>query len=101
VLAGTSTESSTPEIPETVSISDLSVLWTKPGALGLPAVIGDQLLMPVTPGLTVFASANGNSGIAQSTVGVDRAGYSGRVDAAAVGSMVIETRGDTVVGLTP
>ena len=101
VLAGTSTESSAPAIAETVSINDLSVLWTKQGALGLPAVIGDQLLLPVAGGLTVLASANGNPGIVPTTIPVDRTGYSGRVDAAAVGSMVIETRGGTVVGLTP
>jgi hypothetical protein len=101
VLAGTGTESSAPVVPETVSINDLSVLWTKQGTLGLPAVIGDQLLMPVPGGLTVFGSANGNPGFAVTTIPVDRAGYSGRVDAAAVGAMVIETRGGTVVGLTP
>jgi hypothetical protein len=101
VLASTSAETSAPVIPETVSISDLSVLWAKQGALGLPAVIGEQLLMPVAGGLTVFASANGDAGFAASLIPVDRAGYSGRVDAAAVGSMVIETRGGTVVGLTP
>jgi hypothetical protein len=100
-LAGTSTESSAPTIAETVSINDLSVLWAKQGALGLPAVIGDQLLLPVAGGLIVFASANGNPGIVPTTIPVDRTGYSGRVDAAAVGSMVIETRGGTVVGLTP
>ncbi|MET0967029.1 MAG: hypothetical protein ABWZ02_11550, partial [Nakamurella sp.] len=101
VLAGTTTESSAPVIPETVSINDLSVLWNKQGALGLPAVIGDQLLMPVTGGLTVFGSTNGDPGIVPATIPVDRAGQTGRVDAAAVGSMVIETRGGTVVGLTP
>jgi hypothetical protein len=31
---------------------------------------------------------------------VDRGGYQGRVDAAAVGTMIIETRGDLVVGLS-
>jgi hypothetical protein len=76
------------------------VAWTKSGALGLPAVIGDQLLMPVAGGLSVFAAANGNAGIVGSTVPVDRGGYQGRVDAAAVGAVIIETRGDLVAGLT-
>jgi len=39
-------------------------------------------------------------GIATPTIPVDRAGYQGRVDAAAVGAMIIETRADLVVGLS-
>ena len=35
------------------------------------------------------------------TIPVDRGGYTGRVDATAVGLMIIETRGGTVVGLAP
>jgi len=34
------------------------------------------------------------------TIPVDRGGYSGRVDATAVGSMIIEARGGQVVGLS-
>lgn len=100
-LAGTSTAPGAGLVPETVSVSDLRVRWTKDNALGLPAVIGDQLLMPVADGLTVFAAADGNHGIVASLIPVDRVGYSGRVDAAAVGSMIIETRGGSVVGLSP
>ncbi|MFN8198871.1 MAG: hypothetical protein U0R72_11155 [Nakamurella multipartita] len=33
-------------------------------------------------------------------IAVDRAGYTGQVDVAAIGSMIIETRGATVVGLS-
>jgi hypothetical protein len=99
VLAGETTASAASPV-ETVQVRDLSVAWTKTGALGLPAVIGDQLLMPVAGGLSVFAAANGNAGIVGSTVPVDRGGYQGRVDAAAVGAVIIETRGDLVAGLT-
>ena len=75
-------------------VKDLTVLWTKTGALGLPAVVGDQLLMPVDGGLSVFTAANGNPGVVPAAIPVDRGGYPGRVDAAAVGEMIIETRGD-------
>lgn len=85
--------------PETVQVKDLSLSWTKSDALGLPAVVGEQLLIPVDGGLAVFAAANGNPGIVPAAIPVDRGGYTGRVDATAVGSMVIETRSDQVVGL--
>jgi len=98
LLAGESATAAPPV--ETVQVRDLSVAWTKSGALGLPAVVGDQLLMPVSGGLSVFDGANGNAGIAGSIIPVDRGGYRGRVDAAAVGTMIIETRGDLVVGLS-
>jgi len=85
---------------ETVQVRDLRLAWSKSGALGLPAVVGDQLMVPVQDGLAVFASDNGNAGIVPATVTVDRGGYQGRVDAAAVGAMIVETRGDQVVGLS-
>jgi hypothetical protein len=100
ILAG-ETDSSTAAAPtQTVQERDLSVAWTKSGALGLPAVAGDELLMPVDAGLAVFAAANGNPAIGASTIPVDRGGYQGRVDASAVGTMIIETRSDLVVGLS-
>ncbi len=91
---------SAPAQPETVQVKDLDVQWTKSGALGLPAVVADRLLMPVDGGLAVFADANGNPGIVPTTIPVDRGDYSGRVDATAVGNMIIEGRGDQVVGLS-
>jgi hypothetical protein len=54
----------------------------------------------VTGGLAAVAAANGNPGIVPAVIAVDRAGYTGRVDVAAIGSMIIETRGATVVGLS-
>ena len=84
----------------TEQIEDLSVAWTRPGVLGLPAVIGEQVVLPVAGGLAAVASANGNPGIVPAVIAVDRGGYLGRVDVAAVGSVIIETRGDTVVGLS-
>ena len=88
------------EPPAQVQVDDLDFAWSKAGALGLPAVIGDRLLMPVDAGLAVFAAANGNPGIVPTTIPVDRGGYAGRVDATAVGGMIIEARGGRVVGLS-
>jgi len=99
VLAGETSTSALSAPPETVQVKDLSVRWTRDGALGLPAVIGEQLLMPVDGGLAVFVAENGNPGIVPAAIPVDRSGYDGRVDVGAVGSMIIETRGADVVGL--
>lgn len=85
--------------PVTERVQDLSVGWTRAGVLGLPAVIGDQVLLPVSGGLAAVAAGNGNPGIVPALIPVDRGGYAGRVDAAAVGSTIVETRGDRVVGL--
>lgn len=86
-------------VPVTQQIQNLTVGWTRQGVLGLPAVIGEQVLLPVAGGLAAVAAGNGNPGIVPAVVPVARDGYTGRVDAAAVGSMIIETRGDRVVGL--
>ena len=93
------TDSTTTTAPATVQVKDPQLLWAAPGVLGLPAVTGERLLLTVPDGLVDVAAANGNPGIVPAIIPVDRGGYRGRVDAAAVGSMIIETRGDTVVGL--
>ncbi len=113
VLAGTSTSGSvglptattgsaatTPAQPETVQVRDPRLSWVAPDVLGLPGVVGDQVLLPVRGGLTSVAASNGNPGIVPTVIPVDRAGYEGRVDVTAVGSMVVEVRGGTVVGLS-
>jgi len=96
----TSATTSAPEAPAQVQVDDLALAWSKTGALGLPALIADRVLMPVDGGLAVFGAANGTAGIVPITIPVDRGGYSGRVDATAVGSMIIEARGGQVVGLS-
>ncbi len=95
-----SASASASEPPAQVQVDDLDLAWSKAGAAGLPALIGERLLMPVDGGLAVFAAANGNRGIVPTTIPVDRGGYTGRVDATAVGSMIIEARGGEVVGLS-
>jgi len=98
--SSTPTSASAAEPPAQVQVDDLDLAWSKAGAVGLPALIGEQVLMPVGGGLAVFAAANGNPGIVPTTIPVDRGGYTGRVDATAVGSMIIEARGGQVVGLS-
>lgn len=85
-----------------VNLSSLRVDWTAAGALGLPALVGDQVLMPVDGGLSVFSADAGPGGLGAagaSTVTVDRSGFGKRVDVAAVGAVIVEHRGNTVVAL--
>ncbi len=88
-----STAPSTGPTTQTEQRDSVKLDWTIGGALGLPAVIDDAPLLPVRAGL----AAVDKKGTITRTVPVDRAGYTGPVDAAAVGAMVIETRGGTVV----
>jgi hypothetical protein len=72
------------------------VRWTMPDVLGLPAIVGSQLLVPVTEGLAVVDADSGSS---DRTLQLDRDGYEGSVDVGVVGNSVVETRGSLVVGL--
>lgn len=88
--------------PATVPVADLKVDWVAAGALGLPATIGSNVLMPTTKGLSFFDSTTGPGDLGAAgtkTIPVDRGAYAGRVDATSVGSMIIEDRGAAVVGL--
>lgn len=79
-----------------VRTNDLSVGWTMGDVLGTPALVGDQLLVPVAAGLAVVDT---DSGAVTATLPVDRGGYDGTVDVAVVGNTVVEDRGTTAVGL--
>ena len=92
------TTPSTPPAP-TTSVSTLQLSWVGSGARGLPAVLGTNLLVPVDAGLAVYAVRTGPGAGVLTPIPVDRAGYQGRVEVAAVGDMVVEIRGGTVVGL--
>ncbi len=84
-----------------VKLQTLTVGWTMRGVLGLPAQVGNDLLVPVTNGLKSVDATSGAApdGSQASVLPVNRAGYRGRVDASAVGQMIIESRGGTVVAL--
>jgi hypothetical protein len=86
----------------TVPVADLKVDWVAAGALGLPATVGSNVLLPTAKGLSTFDSTTGPGDLGVTgtpTIPVDRGAYSGRVDATSVGRMIIEVRGGTVVGL--
>jgi hypothetical protein len=72
------------------------VLFTLPQVLGVPAAVGEFLLVPVTGGLTVVDADDGSI---TATIPVDRADWTGRVDVSTVGRTVVETRGTDVIGL--
>lgn len=86
------------DAPATVTVQTPVLDWSMPGALGLPAAVAGSVLVPTAEGLVVRDTAAGRVG---ETIPVDRDGYTGRVDATAVGPMIVEVRGATVVGLAP
>lgn len=100
--ASSTPPSSTGDRPQ-VSVQTLRVDWVATKALGLPAVVGGSLLMPVPGGLSVFDASTGptagDSAAPAKTIAVNRNDYTGRVDASAIGTIVIETRGDQVIAL--
>lgn len=88
--------------PATIAVSDLKVDWVAGNALGLPAIVDHDVLLPTAKGLSPFDSSTGpgDLGVAGThPIPVDRGTYAGRVDASSVGRMIIEDRGSTVVGL--
>jgi len=84
-------------VPQTTTEASPVLDWTADDARGLPAEIGGSILVPVDAGLAVRDAENGT--VAR-TIDVQRAGYTGRVDAAAVGTTIVEVRGSHVVGLS-
>lgn len=95
--AGTA-DSGDGEAPSTVTVETPVLDWSMPDVLGLPAAVAGTVLVPTAAGLVERDSTAGRVG---ETIPVDRGGYTGRVDATAVGTMVIEVRGSAVVGLAP
>ena len=67
------------------------------GAVGLPGIINSTVLMPTRSGLSSFDEATGPLDVSADgavSTPVDRGGYTGRVDVSAVGTMIIEDRGN-------
>lgn len=80
----------------TISVTSPVVDWTASGALGLPTRIGAFVLVATTAGIEV---RDADGGHVTRTIPVDRGGYAGRVDLTAVGAVIVEQRGASVVGL--
>jgi hypothetical protein len=107
-FSSTTTSSSAPSsgllggvtVPKTADIVDLRVDWVAGGARGLPATLDSTVLLPTDRGLQTFDASTGPSSLhTDRTIPVARGGYTGRVDVTVVGTMVIETRGSSVVAL--
>ncbi|HEV7650765.1 MAG TPA: hypothetical protein VGP26_21685 [Actinophytocola sp.] len=79
-----------------LSAADLSPLWTVDGALGPGTMFAGRMLVPVRDGLRVLKPANGEP---VGTLPVNRDGYTGPVAMSALGQMVYEQRGDTLVAM--
>ncbi|MEV0698526.1 hypothetical protein AB0I53_11485 [Saccharopolyspora sp. NPDC050389] len=74
----------------------LTPLWTSPDTLGPGVGFGGKLLVPVPDGLAVLDATTGNR---ERVIPVDRAGYTGPIQLNAVGPVLLEQRGDTLVAL--
>ncbi|GLY68282.1 Rv3212 family protein [Amycolatopsis taiwanensis] len=79
-----------------LSRDTLTPLWTLGSALGPGVMFDHQLVVPIQGGLAVLNEQNGST---IRTIGLDRHGYTGPVRLTAVGPVLLEQRGDTVVAL--
>ena len=75
---------------------DLHPLWSVPDGVGTGTVFAGRTLVPVRGGIAVLDQV---SGTRLGTLSVDRHGYVGPVSLNAVGPVVLEQRGGTLVAL--
>lgn len=76
--------------------TDLHPLWTLPGALGPGTVMAGATVIPV---LNAELVVNPTNGMVLRTIPVDRGTYQGSVNTAALGPVLLEQRGPTLVAL--
>jgi outer membrane protein assembly factor BamB len=74
----------------------LTPKWTLSAALGPGVLFDHQLVVPIQGGLAVLNEEDGST---IRTIGVDRHGYPGPVRLAALGPVLLEQRGATLVAL--
>lgn len=79
-----------------LSLTDMRPLWTIDDALGPGTAFAGKILIPVPGAIAVLDPATGER-TAQTPV--DRGGYRGPITMSALGPMVFEQRGDTLVAL--
>lgn len=79
-----------------LSKDNLTPRWTLGSALGPGVLFDHQLVVPIQGGLAVLNEQDGST---IRTIGLDRHGYTGPVRLTAVGPVLLEQRGDTVVAL--
>lgn len=80
-----------------LSRDNLAPLWTLNSALGPGITFAHQLVVPIQGGLAVLNESDGST---IRTIAVDRHGYTGTVRLAALGPVLLEQRGDTLVALS-
>lgn len=80
-----------------LSEADLSPLWTVENTLGPGTAFAGKIVIPVPDGLAVLQPTDGER---IGTIPVDRGDYTGTVTTSALGAMVYEQRGDTLVALS-
>lgn len=85
-----------PDEPEMIAVDSPILQWMARGVLGLPTRVGDAVLAPTAGALLVLSAIDGTT---ESSIDVDRGAYIGRVDVSAVGPVLVEIRGEQVVGL--
>jgi hypothetical protein len=74
----------------------LTPKWTLSSALGPGVLFDNQLVVPIEGGLAVLNEQDGST---IRTIGIDRHGYTGPVRLAALGPVLLEQRGETLVAL--
>ncbi|WP_086663097.1 hypothetical protein [Lentzea kentuckyensis] len=79
-----------------LSLDTLTPLWTADGTLGAGTTLAGRALIPVKEGLRVYEQA---TGAVVGTIRVGREGYTGPVQLATAGRVVLEQRGETLVAL--
>lgn len=75
---------------------DLHPLWTLPQTLGPGTLLAGRLLVPVPGGLAVL---DPTTGVRSGLLALDRGGYTGPIEPATAGPVVLEQRGSTLVAL--
>lgn len=81
-----------------LSPSTLKVSHIIDGVRGTGVAVGGKLLAPITNGIAVI---NWSTGTQEDTIDVERDGWDGDVHLEVAGGILVEKRGDTLVGLTP
>ncbi|WP_307868076.1 Rv3212 family protein [Umezawaea beigongshangensis] len=79
-----------------LALDTLSPVWTAEDTLGPGTVLAGRLLLPVPEGFRVLDQATGQQ---IGVVALDRGGHEGPVRLTAVGPVVLEQRGGTLVAL--
>ncbi|WP_238412747.1 Rv3212 family protein [Saccharothrix deserti] len=79
-----------------LSLSDLNPLWTANNTLGPGTTLVGRLLVPVADGLKVLDQVTGAEA---ASIQINRNGYTGPIEMATEGPIVLEQRGGTLVAL--